>query len=151
MNIAGIDLLPVAQEMLASAEENADNANLWMNLATAMLCLGQRDAGLAIQSQALEMKRIYHLAASRQPARVRLLMVMVPGDLAANTPLDCLLEDSDMDLVYYYVTPHAPFALPLPEHDALIVAISESDENLELLAMLERALAEWPKPVINSA
>ncbi|MCX7176409.1 MAG: hypothetical protein NT159_21295 [Proteobacteria bacterium] len=121
-----------------------------MNLSTAMLCLGQRDHGLAIQAQALEMQRIYRLAASRQPARLRLLMIMAPGDLAANTPLDCLLEDSDIDLDFYYVSPGSPFALPVPEHDALIVAISESEENLGLLATLEQALANWPKPIINS-
>jgi hypothetical protein len=41
-------------------------------------------------------------------------------------------------------------ALPIPEHDALIVAISESDKNHELLATLEQTLAAWPKPVINA-
>ncbi len=150
MSIAGTDLSPVAREMLARATDDADDANLWMNLSIAMLCLGQRDLGLAMQSQALALKRIYHLAAAVQPARCRLLMLMVPGDLAANTPLECLLENSDIDLDFYYVTPGNPLALPVPEHDALIVAISEADENHELLATLEQALSAWPKPVINA-
>jgi len=150
MNIAGTDLLPVGQEMLARAERDSDDANLWMNLSIVMQCLGQRDAGLAIQGQALALKRVYHLAASQQPAKLRLLMLMVPGDLAANTPLDCLLENCDIDLDFYYVSPGAPLALPIPEHDALIVAIGESDENRDLLASLEQALAHWPKPVINA-
>ncbi len=149
MSIAGTELLPVGQEMLAKAGQSADDANLWMNLSTVMLCLEQREVGLAIQGQALEMKRVYHLPASRQPARLRLLMLMAAGDLAANTPLDCLLEDSDIDLDFYYVTPGNPLALPIPEHDAVIVALSETDENRELLAVLEKALAAWPKPVIN--
>lgn len=150
MSIAGTDLLPVGQEMLARAELDADDANLWMNLSTVMLCLGQRDLGLAIQAQALEMKRVFHLAASRQPAKLRLLMLMVPGDLAANTPLECLLENSDIDLSFYYVSPGAPLALPVPEHDVLIVSMSEADENRDLLVSLEHALAAWPKPVINA-
>lgn len=149
MSIAGADLSPIGQEMLARAEDS-DDANLWMNLSIAMLCLGQRDIGLAIQEQALALERSYHLAASRQPARLRLLMLMAPGDLAANTPLDCLLEDSDIDLDLYYVSPGVPLSQPIPEHDAVIVAIGESDQNHELLAALEQALAAWPKPVINA-
>jgi hypothetical protein len=76
-------------------------------------------------------------------------MLMAPGDLSANTPLECLLEDSDIDLIFYYVTAGEPLALPIPEHDVLIVALSESDENHAPLAALESALAAWPKPVIN--
>ena len=140
----------MAQEMIARAERNSQDANLWMNLSIAMLCLGQRDLGLAIQAQALALKRVYHLAASEQPARLRLLMLMAPGDLAANTPLECLLENSDIDLDFYYISHLDELALPVPEHDALIVAIAESDENRGLLASLEPALARWPKPVINA-
>jgi len=150
MSLAGRALPPVCQEMLVKAEIHPDDANLWMNLSIVMLCIGQRDLGLAIQAQALALKRIYHLAAAKQPARRRLLMLMVPGDLSANTPLECLLEDSDIDLDFYYVSPGAPLALAVPEHDALLVAISEADENHELLGALERVLAVWPKPVINA-
>ena len=150
MSIAGTDLHPIGQAMLAKAKEVGNDANLLMNLSIVMQCLGQRDLGLAIQNQALALKRIYHLPASEQPARLRLLMLMVPGDLAANTPLECLLENGDIDLDFYYVSPGAPLALPVPEHDALIVALSESDENRELLHSLEKSLAAWPKPVINA-
>ncbi|MDO8463643.1 MAG: hypothetical protein Q7S46_00090 [Gallionella sp.] len=150
MSAAGADFLPIGQEMLTRAECECDDANLWMNLSTVMLCFGQRDIGLAIQSQALGLKRVYHLAASQQPAKLRLLMLMTQGDLAANTPLDCLLENSDIDLDYYYVSPDTPLASPLPEHDALIVALGESDENRDTLVSLEKALAHWPKPVVNA-
>jgi glutathione synthase/RimK-type ligase-like ATP-grasp enzyme len=60
-----------------------------------------------------------------------------------------LLENCDVELIYYYVTPDNPLALPVPEHDVLFVAICESDANREVLATLEQALAHWPKPVIN--
>ena len=150
MSIDGVDLQPVGQEILARTEAQGDDANLWMNLSIVMLCIGLRDIGLAIQNQALEMRRVFHLAASEQPAKFRLLMLMVPGDLAANTPLECLLEKSDIDLEFYYVSPGFPLTSPIPEHDAVIVAIGESDENLGLLASLEQVLATWPKPVINA-
>jgi glutathione synthase/RimK-type ligase-like ATP-grasp enzyme len=149
-SIAGIDLLPAAQAMLGQAESHPDDANLWMNLSIAMLCLGHRDLGVSIQGQALELLRIYHLPAAVQPAKFRLLMLMAPGDLSENTPLDCLLENSDIDLIFYYVAPESPLALPIPDHDALIVGISDADDNQDLLAFLERALANWPKPVVNA-
>lgn len=149
-SIAGQDLRALGQEMLTLAGERGDDANLWMNLSLAMQCVGQRDLGLAIQAQALVMRRIYALPAAIQPARACVLMLMVPGDLAANTPLECLLEDSDIDLVYYYVTPGDPLALPIPEHDVLLVALGDSEENRPLLATLEAVLADWPKPVVNA-
>lgn len=150
MSIAGTDLQPVAQELLALAQHDGDDANLWMNLSLVMQSLGQRDLGLAMQQQALALKRIYHIPASVQPAKFRLLMLMVPGDLSANTPLECLLEGSDIDLNLYYITHGDPLALPLPEHDAVLVAIGESDENYDTLELLEQSLTDWPKPVINA-
>jgi glutathione synthase/RimK-type ligase-like ATP-grasp enzyme len=150
MSVSGTDLRPLGQEILERAGRNAKDAAQWMNLSIVMQCIDQREIGLNIQSLALEQQRIYHLAAARQPARLRLLMLSVPGDIAANAPLDCLLEDSDVDLIFYYVSPGDPLALPVPEHDALFVAICESGKNRDLLATLERSLAHWPKPVINA-
>ena len=150
MSVAGTDLRPLSQEMLASAAADGGNANLWMNLSTVMFCMGLRDMGLALQAQALEMNRVYRVAGASQPAKLRVLMVMVPGDIAANTPLDCLLENSDVDLELYYLSPDMDSAPPVPEHDVLVVAVGESDENRELLQSLEQALASWPRPVINA-
>jgi hypothetical protein len=150
MSIAGKDLRPVGQEMLNRAALDANDANLWMNLSILMLCVGQRDIGLSMQTLALALERVYHLPASEQPARVRLLMLMAPGDLTANTPLECLLESGDVDLDMYYVCPGIPLALPVPEHDVLLVALSESEENRPYLDALEPALAAWSRPVINA-
>jgi glutathione synthase/RimK-type ligase-like ATP-grasp enzyme len=147
MSIAGADMAPVAQQMLAQAQP--EDANLWMNLSIILQCLGQRDLGLSMQAQALSLQRMYHLAARQQPVRCRLLMLMEPGDLAANTPLDCLLEDSDIELILYYLSPNEPLQVPLPEHDAVLVAMSDSDANRAHLRLLEQTLALWPKPVIN--
>lgn len=149
MSIAGADCRPLGQEILTQARRNSDNANLWMNLATVMQCLGQRDIGLAAQAQALSLKRTYPLPAAEQPAKLRLLLLLAPGDLIANTPLDCLLENTDIHLDCYFVSSGHLFADPIPEHDVLMVGISESDSVRELLNGLERALESWPKPVVN--
>jgi len=150
LSIAGTDILPIAQELLAQAQQAPEDANLWMNLATAMFCIEQRELGLAIQSQALALQRVFHLAAARQPARLRLLMFVVPGDLSANTPLDCLMEDSDIDLDFYFVSPGAPLAAPVPEHDVAIVGISAADDSRAALTALSTALSGWSQPIINA-
>lgn len=150
MSVAGINLLPIGQHMLARAELETEDAELLMNLANVMLCLGQRDIGLALQDQALQMQRVYHLAAAQQPAAFRLLLLVFPGDLSTNIPLDCLLEGGDIDIDFYYVTPGTdPLAVALPAHDVLLVAISEFDGTHASLKALEAPLSAWPKPVIN--
>lgn len=150
LSIAGIDFQGIGQQLLSQAQSEPDNANLWMNLATVLLCLEQREAGLAVQSCALELQRTYHLAATLQPARCRLLMLLMPGDLSANTPLDCLLENSDVDLDFHYISTGDPLASPIPEHDVLLVGLSACDESRAALASLEILLADWPKPVLNA-
>lgn len=150
MNIHGDDLMAFSRNLLAKAQNFPEDSNLWMNLSTAMFCLGQRDLGLAMQAQALEINRIYRLAASTQIAKLRLLLLMAPGDLAANTPLDCLLENTDIDLIFYYVSADELFAHPLPDHDLLMVALSEHEDHSKLLAMLDRRLKNWLQPIINA-
>jgi hypothetical protein len=138
---ASVDLRPLGQAMLEKAGSEQDNADLWMSLANIMMAMGLRDAGLAIQSQALTMRRVYRIAAAAQPARLRLLMLMAPGDLAANTPLECLLENCDIELVFYYLSPGHIFAEPIPDHDLVMVALSEADEHRDLLDALTLQLA----------
>ena len=149
MSIACTDLKPVGEQALALAQAQPDSATLWMNLSIILQCLGQRELGLTMQAQALSLQRIYPVAARQQPTRCRLLMLMEPGDLAANTPLECLLEDSDIELIFYYLSADDPLHIPLPEHDAVLVAMSDSDDNRAHLRFLEQTLAHWPKPVIN--
>lgn len=149
MSTNGIDMLPIGQELLALAQRDGDDAGLWMNLSTVMLCLRQHELGMAMQAQALALQRVFKLSAARPPARFTLLMLMVSGDLSANTPLDCLLEDSDIDLIFYYVSPGNPLALNVPEHDAVFVAIGETDQTRPVLEALELALSGWRRPVIN--
>lgn len=150
MSIAGGDLRQVAQSLLEQAGNEQTNATLWMNLSTAFFSIGQREMGLSIQEQALLLQRTYLIPAPCQPARFRLLMLMAAGDLAENTPLDCLLENGDIDLIFYYASPEAPLPPSLPEHDAVIVAIADGEANRPILQGLESLLRDWPKPVLNA-
>ena len=149
-NLAGKDLLSFTQELLIRAEKHSDDAELLMNLAVALQCVGHRDLGLRFQEQALQIRRVYFLEASEQPTQLRVLMFMVAGDIAENTPLECLLETGDIELIHYYLTAGDPLATPIPEHDIVVVALAESEEHRKILDGLETALAHWPKPILNA-
>ena len=142
--------MPIAQAWLSQTDANPDHANLWMNLAIVMQCLGMRDLGVQMQAQALALQRIYPITAARHPARLRLLLLMTAGDIAENTPIECLLEESDIELVFYFVDRNAPSLSSVPEHDVLMLAMADSQDNRGLFAFLVEALQEWPKPVINA-
>src|SRR6202167_2417757 len=71
MSITGVNFASMGQDMLARAWNDATDANLWMNLAIVMMCLGRRELGLTMQAQALKLKRVYYLAAAKQPAKLR--------------------------------------------------------------------------------
>ncbi len=149
MSIGGGDLAALAQKLLAQAQQDLEDASLWMNLATVLFCLNDDRMGSMVQNQALALQPRHHRAATRQPTRFRLLMLMVPGNISANTPIDCLLEDSPVEIIYQYLIPGAPLPNDIPDHDALMIGMSDSPENRPLLAELEPILAQWPRPVIN--
>ncbi len=143
------DMCLVAQELLQKAFQDLDNAVLWMNLSTAFFSIYERTHGLATQEQALQACRQFHLPAVQQPARCRVLMLMAPGDLAENTPLDCLLELSAVDITLYYSTLEAPLPPELPSHDVLVVGLSETDSSRPILKALEALLIGWDRPIVN--
>jgi len=108
-----------------------------MDLATIEHLCGNRGDALDLQRRALERQRIYRRrsAAPTQDER-RLLAVMAPGDFMANTPLEFLLEGSNVRLNMLYLVPGAPVPEAIPDHDLAFVAVGESDENQVLLRAL---------------
>ncbi len=150
LSIGSVDLRQIAVALVAVAEANQNNPYIWMNLSTAFFATEQRSLALVMQAEGLKLQRTYRLPATRQPAKFTLLMLMAPGDLAENTPLDCLLEDCDVDLVLYFTTRQNPLPPDLPAHDAVMVAFSDTDDNRSTLKALEGLLCNWPKPVINA-
>ena len=75
---------------------------------------------------------------------------MAPGDFMANTPLEFLLEGSNVRLDMLYLVPGAPVPEAIPDHDLAFVAVGESDENQVFLRALEPVVRGWPRPVLNA-
>lgn len=146
---SGVDLAPVGEQLIERAKPDPGDANALMDLSTVLQLRGDRELALTIQMQALELQQIYSPPTATGQAKIRLLAIMGPGDLMANTPLEFLLEGSDVALDILYVAPSLPLPRSLPEHDLLFVAIGESDQNVPLLQEIEGAIKSWPRPVLN--
>ncbi|UHL63263.1 RimK family alpha-L-glutamate ligase [Paralcaligenes sp. KSB-10] len=145
----GENLVPMAQKLLARAQENPLDAHACLDLSAVLLITGHRKDALAIQAEALAMQSRYFLPARHAKPGLRLLVLMGPGDFMANTPVEFLVEDSDVSLELLYLGDKAELPASLPDHDVLMVAMAESDANLPLLKRLEKYLDDWPNPVIN--
>ena len=133
--------------LMARAGDPADSA-AYLDLSTLLIATGNREKGLEIQAAAVADHQLYRRPTAGAP-RLKLLAFMTPGDFTANTPLDFLLEGSDVELISCYID-GPPSPATTPDHDLAFLAIGESAEAAPLLARLDDALAAWPKPVLNA-
>ena len=148
MAYSGCDLAPLGTQLIQRAETETGGHAL-MDLSTVLQLRGNRDLALAMQAQAIETQQIYSPPTATGKVNIRLLAIMGVGDLMANTPLEFLLENSDIALDIVYVTQDLPLPAKLPKHDVLFVAVAQSDQNMPLLKQIDAALMSWPRPVLN--
>lgn len=148
---SGQSLQPALDELLARTAHDPQDAAAWMDISTVLMLSGQAGQALEIQSQALSLARVFR----RQPdcsaeGGLRVLALMVPGDLMANTPVDFLLKDSGFEFWVAYVDGHGQPPPHLPEHDVAVMAVGEAPGVGPILEGLGRFLAGWPGPVLNA-
>jgi hypothetical protein len=91
----GADLSPLAQQWIQRARANRDT-NALLDLSIALELQRKREIALAIQSDAL--RQAQHFRISRKPTEsaLKLLIIKAPGDLSSNTPIECLLENTNI-------------------------------------------------------
>ena len=146
----GDDYGAVITELLARLDRNDADAAALFDLGTILMLNGKRPEGLDCQQDALRLSRLF-----RQPATgaktspLKLLMLAVPGDFMANTPVQFLLEGAGVRLDTLYVSADGSLPDLIPPHDILLVGIGESDESAPVLESLQPLLAHWPRPVLN--
>ncbi|MCU6433595.1 RimK family alpha-L-glutamate ligase [Undibacterium sp. Jales W-56] len=143
------DLKPLGEALLARAQANPGDANAYLDCSTVLQLIGHRDVAMAMQAQAIEMQPLYSIPSKLDVPGLRLLVLMGPGDLMANTPIEFLVEDSDVSLDLLYLTLNSEWPEIVPDHDVMMVAMAESEANQPLLAQIAALVAQWPRPVIN--
>lgn len=108
------------------------------------------EAAQALQRQALAAGPLYRLADSwraQSAAPLRVLALLAPGDLMANTPLDFITMHLDVRLDLLFVVPGRPLPAVLPDHDVAFFAAADADPAA--LQRLARLHAVWPRPALN--
>jgi glutathione synthase/RimK-type ligase-like ATP-grasp enzyme len=148
LNFSGADLAVLGRALLSRCQADATDAAALMDASVLLQFKGEMDLAMTMQREALQMRQHFCLPAVGKP-RLRVLALMAPGDLMANVPLECLLENSDAELHLYYLLPEGEGTDPIPAHDVVFVALSETENNARQLDSLGRRLAEWPHPVVN--
>jgi hypothetical protein len=150
IGFSGNDYGAVITELLARLERNDADAAALFDLGTILMLNGKRQEGLDCQQDALRLSRLFRQSATgAATSPLKLLMLAVPGDFMANTPVQFLLEGAGVRLDTLYVSPDGSLPGLIPPHDILLVGIGESDESGPILKALQPLLARWPRPVLN--
>jgi len=145
---AGESLQPVWDQLAARVADDPADAAAMMDMSIVLQLAGERQRGLDMQAAALELERVYRRPHGRA-AGLRVAAFVVAGDFMANTPLDFLLEGSDIDLQLIYVDSEGDLPSEVPEHDVAFMAVSESPTSAMALRGVAKALQAWPAPVMN--
>ena len=143
----GQDLSSTFDALKARVAADPADAGALLDLSTILQLVGDREAGLSLQAQALSQQRWYRrtLGSGRGP---RLLALVAPGDMMANTPVEFLLAGWDGELDLLYLSADAPLEA-IPDHDVAMLAVGESDTGQALLNAFADTFARWPRPLIN--
>ena len=145
----GGDLNAIGDRLIQRIKDNSQDATALMDMAVIFIMRGDTKLASSMKALALSTQQLFHYPRPAAPVKIRALAILGPGDLMANSPFEFLIEDQPIALDLLYITPTLKLPEQIPEHDVLIVAIAESDVNQPLLAYLEQALVQWPRPVVN--
>lgn len=148
--MAALERMPRAEipGLIAQMLASPGDADIFMNLFQLFTIIDSNEFALEMLAKALATNTVYRIAGTRKPT-IRLLALMGPGDTTDNTPLDYLIEDSDIRLDLLYILPGKPLPDSIPEHDVAIVALGESGKNRTVLESMDQLIERWPRPVLN--
>ncbi len=145
----GGDLHPLRDRLVAKISEGAAHAGEGLDLSLIVQLLGDKQAGLAIQAEVLTFQQLFRAPCAVEKPRLRVLALAAAIDMGGNTPIEFLLEESDIELLTLYVVDGIGLPEQLPDHDVAIVVASDSEECRAALAVIEKAAPRWPRPLLN--
>ena len=145
----GDDLSNITSQLATRIGLNSLDAAAMMDLSIVFQLNAKRNEAIELQYEALLRRQYYELKSNPKNPALRLLAIMAPGEVMANTPLDFLVENSDIALSFLYVGEGLPVPSQIPDHDIAFVAVCESDRSQILLAHLSEIMEHWPRPFIN--
>jgi len=144
------DLSVLADTLVERATAATPDPGAMLDLSLLSQFTGNREQGLSLQAQAIAGSRVFANVYGHGSGP-RVLALVAPGDLTANTPLDFLFEHSNVTLLTAYLdlAGGMPASMDLPDHDLAFMAVGESPANQPLLHRIAEQCAVWPRPMIN--
>ena len=149
MAFDGTDLRPLQQELIKKLLDGTAHAGEGLDLSLVAQLLGDKPFGLAVQRDILMAHQLYRFPCVSKNPRLRVLALAAATDMGSNTPIEFLLENSDIELMVLYVIPELELPVPLPAHDVAIVIASDSEDCRDALRKIGAALPCWPRPLLN--
>jgi len=149
MAFDGIDLTPLWHQLVPKATGNPAAAGIGMDLSVIAQLLGDQKTGLAIQHEVLQRQRLFRSPCAAPVPGLRVLALAAEMDMGGNTPIEFLIQDSDIELTTLYVVPGTAMPNPLPAHDVAIVVAPDDDRTKAALGEIERLADAWPAPLLN--
>lgn len=146
----GADFTPLWNALVAQVQQNPADGAALLDLSCIAQLTGDPKTGADLQSRALIQNVLYRSPCSVPNPRLRLLALSAPLDIGGNTPIEFLLDASDVELQTLYIAPGLPLPRPLPEHDVAIVTIPVAAETRPMLDAIESFIPQWPRPVLNA-
>jgi hypothetical protein len=150
MAFEGKDIRGLWHAMMDKATDDVAGSGMGMDLSVISQLLGDQPTGLAIQNDTLALQRLYRSPCAARRPQLRVLALAAVMDIGGNTPLEFLLQGSDIELVTYYVVPGMPLPSPMPAHDVAIVVAPDGDAARPSMQSIEALAATWPRPILNS-
>jgi hypothetical protein len=145
----GADLRPFCRDLTAKLLDGTAEAGEGLDLSLIVQLLGDKQTGLAVQQDILASHRLFRSPCAADNPRLRVLALAAATDMGSNTPIEFLLEESNVELMVLYVVAEAGLPAPLPEHDVAIVIASDSEDCRDALRMIDQAAPRWPRPLLN--
>ena len=145
----GENLRPLCGKLVKKLLDGSADAGEGLDLSLIAQLLGDKQLGLNVQHDVLLSHQLYRLPCASSNPRLRVLALAAATDMGSNTPIEFLLEDSDIELMVLYVVGSAGLPAPLPDHDIAIVVASDSDDCRDALQEIGAVAPRWPRALLN--
>ncbi len=149
MAFDGADLRPLWHELMDKVSDDAAGSGTGMDLSAISQLVGDQPTGLAIQNETLALNRLYRSPCAAARPRLRVLALAAVMDIGGNTPLEFLLQGSDIELATFYAVAGMDLPPALPDHDVAIVVAPDGDAAHPSMQVIAALTANWPRPVLN--
>ena len=145
----GVDLAPYWNNLVSEITDDARGAGIGMDLSIISQLMGDQKTGLAIQTDSLKYQRLFRSPCAVATPKLRVVALAAEMDIGGNTPVEFLLEGSDVELIWLYIVPGTPIPKVLPDHDVAIVVVPDDSRSRAALEEIDGLATHWPRPILN--